>query len=131
LAFLLKTLQVFIISIITRLITLSLEEFCPTPCSQYTTYNNKYNKSKEEVEEEKDSQRGVYVVQNNSMVGQNKKTLLRDEKVAIRTQEVFNQPMNTQQYVVPLNTWTGQGMYFVQIINPQGQIVDIKKIILQ
>ncbi len=65
------------------------------------------------------------------MVGQNKKTLLRDEKVAIRTQEVFNQPMNTQQYVVPLNTWTGQGMYFVQIINPQGQIVDIKKIILQ
>ncbi len=46
-------------------------------------------------------------------------------------QVVFNQAMNTQQYVVPLNLWTGQGMYFVQIINPQGQIVDIKKIILQ
>jgi hypothetical protein len=46
-------------------------------------------------------------------------------------QEVFNQPMNTQQYVVPLNTWTGQGMYFVKIINAQNQVVNIKKIILQ
>jgi hypothetical protein len=46
-------------------------------------------------------------------------------------QEVFNQPMNTQQYVVPLNTWTGQGMYFVKILNAQNQVVNIKKIILQ
>ncbi len=30
-----------------------------------------------------------------------------------------------------LATWGGAGMYFVQVINPQGQIVDIKKIILQ
>jgi hypothetical protein len=30
-----------------------------------------------------------------------------------------------------LNTWGGSGLYFVQIINSQGQIVDIKKIILQ
>lgn len=30
-----------------------------------------------------------------------------------------------------LATWGGAGMYFVQIINPQGQIVDIKKILLQ
>jgi hypothetical protein len=30
-----------------------------------------------------------------------------------------------------LATWGGTGLYFVQIINPQGQIVDIKKIILQ
>lgn len=30
-----------------------------------------------------------------------------------------------------LATWGAAGMYFVQIINPQGQIVDIKKIILQ
>ena len=46
-------------------------------------------------------------------------------------QEVFNQPMNTQQYVVPLNSWTGQGMYFVKIINSQNEVVNIKKIILQ
>ena len=46
-------------------------------------------------------------------------------------QEVFNQPMDTQQYVVPLNSWTGQGMYFVKIINAQNEVVNIKKIILQ
>lgn len=46
-------------------------------------------------------------------------------------QEVFNQPMNTQQYVVPLNTWTGQGVYFVKIYDAQGTLVNTKKIILQ
>jgi hypothetical protein len=30
-----------------------------------------------------------------------------------------------------LNTWGGKGLYFVQIENAQGQIIDIKKIILQ
>ncbi|WP_396164950.1 LamG-like jellyroll fold domain-containing protein [Flavobacterium sp.] len=30
-----------------------------------------------------------------------------------------------------LNSWGGTGIYFVQILNSQGQIVDIKKIILQ
>lgn len=30
-----------------------------------------------------------------------------------------------------LNAWGGTGLYFVQILNAQGQIVDIKKIILQ
>jgi hypothetical protein len=46
-------------------------------------------------------------------------------------QEVFSQPMNTQQYVIPLNTWTGQGMYFVKIINAENEVVNIKKIVLQ
>ena len=32
---------------------------------------------------------------------------------------------------MPLNTWGGTGLYFVQILNAQGQILDIKKIILQ
>jgi hypothetical protein len=30
-----------------------------------------------------------------------------------------------------LSSWGGNGVYFVQILNAQGQIVDIKKIILQ
>lgn len=30
-----------------------------------------------------------------------------------------------------LSSWGGAGLYFVQIVNPQGQIVDIKKILLQ
>ena len=46
-------------------------------------------------------------------------------------QEVFSQPMNTQQYVIPLHTWTGQGMYFVKIINAQNEVVNMKKIVLQ
>ena len=46
-------------------------------------------------------------------------------------QEVFSQPMNTQQYVIPLHTWTGQGMYFVKIINAQNEVINIKKIVLQ
>lgn len=46
-------------------------------------------------------------------------------------QEVFNQPMNTQQYLVPLNGWSGQGVYFVKIYNAQGTLVNTKKIILQ
>jgi hypothetical protein len=46
-------------------------------------------------------------------------------------QEVFNQPMNTQQYVVPLNTCSGQGVYFVKIYDAQGNLVNTKKIILQ
>jgi hypothetical protein len=33
--------------------------------------------------------------------------------------------------IMPLNTWGGTGLYFVQILNAQGQILDIKKIILQ
>jgi hypothetical protein len=32
---------------------------------------------------------------------------------------------------MPLNTWGGTGLYFVQIINAQGIVVDVKKIILQ
>ena len=46
-------------------------------------------------------------------------------------QQVFAAPMNTQQYVVPLNSWSGQGMYFVKILNAQNEVVNIKKIILQ
>ncbi len=46
-------------------------------------------------------------------------------------QEVFNQPMNTQQYYIPLNSWSGQGIYFVNVIDAQGHTIDIKKIILQ
>ena len=48
-------------------------------------------------------------------------------------QEVATTPITTSgtQSIMQFSTWGGTGMYFVQIINPQGQIVDIKKIILQ
>jgi hypothetical protein len=46
-------------------------------------------------------------------------------------QEVFNGVMNTQQYVVPLNTWGGQGIYFVKIYDASNNLMNSKKIILQ
>ena len=46
-------------------------------------------------------------------------------------QEILSVPMNTQQYDIPLNTWGGQGMYFVKILNAQNEVLNIKKIILQ
>ena len=48
-------------------------------------------------------------------------------------QEVATTPITTSgtNSTMQLATWGSTGMYFVQIINPQGQIVDIKKIILQ
>jgi hypothetical protein len=87
-------------SILGRLITLSLEEFCPTPCSKYTTYNNIYNKGEAEGEEEKDSQGGVYVVESYKGVGQNKNTQLQDEKVAVITQTIKQLLANNQKITI-------------------------------
>jgi hypothetical protein len=48
-------------------------------------------------------------------------------------QEVGTTPITTSgtQSIMQLATWGGSGMYYVQIINPQGIVVDVKKIILQ
>jgi hypothetical protein len=46
-------------------------------------------------------------------------------------QVVFNQPMNTQQYNVALNTWSGTGIYFVKIYDASNTLLNTKKIILQ
>jgi len=48
-------------------------------------------------------------------------------------QQVATTPITTSgtNTTMTLSTWGGTGLYFVQIVNPQGQIVDIKKILLQ
>ncbi len=48
-------------------------------------------------------------------------------------QQVTTSPITTTgtNNTMALNTWGSSGLYFVQIINTQGQIVDIKKIVLQ
>ena len=46
-------------------------------------------------------------------------------------QEVFAGAMNTQQYSVPLKTWTGNGLYLVKIYDASNNVVNTKKIILQ
>jgi hypothetical protein len=46
-------------------------------------------------------------------------------------QQMFQTALTQQQYVVNLATWTGPGLYYVNIINPQGVTIDTKKIVIQ
>ena len=45
-------------------------------------------------------------------------------------QQVFQSSINQQQFYIDLSTWTGNGMYYVNVIDPNGNIIDIKKIVL-
>jgi hypothetical protein len=58
---------------------------------------------------------------------------LKIKKSTYFGQYVATTPITTSgtNSTMQLATWGGSGMYFVQIVNSQGQIVDIKKIILQ
>lgn len=47
------------------------------------------------------------------------------------SQQVFQSAITQQQFYVDLSTWTGNGIYFVHIIDGQGNTIDIKKIVLQ
>ncbi|MFN5183131.1 MAG: LamG-like jellyroll fold domain-containing protein [Bacteroidota bacterium] len=46
-------------------------------------------------------------------------------------QQVFNTNITQQSDYIDLSTWSGNGVYFVHLIDPQGQTVDIRKIVLQ
>ncbi len=46
-------------------------------------------------------------------------------------QDVYNELITQQEYFIDLSTWSGNGTYFVHIIDNLGNTVDIKKIILQ
>lgn len=46
-------------------------------------------------------------------------------------QEVFDGAMNTQQYVVQLNSLGGQGVYYIRIYDGANNLMNTKKIILQ
>ncbi len=46
-------------------------------------------------------------------------------------QQVFQNAVNQQQFYIDITNWGGNGLYFVRIIDPQGNTVDIKKIVLQ
>ena len=47
------------------------------------------------------------------------------------SQQVFQSAITQQQFYVDLSTWSGNGIYFVHIIDGQGNTIDIKKIVLQ
>jgi hypothetical protein len=46
-------------------------------------------------------------------------------------QEVFQTSINQESDYLNLNTWGGNGLYFVHIVDPQGNTIDIRKIVLQ
>jgi hypothetical protein len=46
-------------------------------------------------------------------------------------QIVYTTGVTQQQFTSNLSTWTGNGIYFVYLIDAQGNTVDVKKIILQ
>ena len=46
-------------------------------------------------------------------------------------QQVFQSSITQQQFYIDLSSWTGNGIYFVYIIDGQGNTLDIKKIVLQ
>jgi hypothetical protein len=46
-------------------------------------------------------------------------------------QQVFQTNINQQSNYLSLNKWGGNGLYFVRIIDPQGNTIDIRKIVLQ
>jgi hypothetical protein len=46
-------------------------------------------------------------------------------------QQVFQTNINQESETLTLNNWSGNGLYFVHIIDPQGNTIDIRKIVLQ
>ena len=47
------------------------------------------------------------------------------------SQVVFQSTINQQQFYVDLSAWSGNGIYFVHIIDAQGNTVELRKIVLQ
>jgi hypothetical protein len=46
-------------------------------------------------------------------------------------QQVFQSLINQAQFYVDLSTWTGNGLYFVHLIDPLNNTVTVRKIVLQ
>ena len=47
------------------------------------------------------------------------------------SQIVYTTPINIQQTTVDLSTWSGNGIYFVHVIDGSNNTIDIRKIVLQ
>jgi hypothetical protein len=47
------------------------------------------------------------------------------------SQTVFTTPINQQTSYIDLSTWTGNGIYFVQLIDPQNNTIENRKIVIQ
>jgi len=95
-------------SILGRLISMSIKEFCPTIESDCTTYNNIYEKVEEKVEKKvkekeerkNNSHTAVYMVKSDSMVGQNKKTAIMNEKISVITTAIKSLIADNQKITI-------------------------------
>jgi hypothetical protein len=47
------------------------------------------------------------------------------------SQQVFQSAINQAQFYVDLSTWTGNGLYFVHLIDAQNNTITVRKIVLQ
>lgn len=46
-------------------------------------------------------------------------------------QTVYTGAVTQQSVYIDLNTWTGNGVYLVYLLNAQGIAVDVRKIVIQ
>jgi len=46
-------------------------------------------------------------------------------------QQVFQSPINQSQFYVDLSSWTGNGLYYIHLIDPNNNTLTIRKIVLQ
>jgi len=46
-------------------------------------------------------------------------------------QQVFNSVINQSQFYLDISTWTGNGMYYIHLIDPQNNTITIRKIVVQ
>jgi hypothetical protein len=46
-------------------------------------------------------------------------------------QQVFNSAINQAQFNIDLSTWTGKGIYYVRLLDANGNVVTTRKILLQ
>lgn len=46
-------------------------------------------------------------------------------------QNVFNNIINQQQFYLDLTSWTGNGLYYIHLVDPNGNMVTERKIVLQ
>jgi hypothetical protein len=47
------------------------------------------------------------------------------------SQTVYTTSITQQSYYIDLNTWTGNGVYLIYLINDQGTPIDVRKIVIQ
>ncbi|MBL0137485.1 MAG: T9SS type A sorting domain-containing protein [Bacteroidetes bacterium] len=46
-------------------------------------------------------------------------------------QTVYSTPISQQSFYIDLNTWTGNGVYLIYLLNAQGIAIDVRKIVIQ